>query len=299
MVSTTYNIGTGTEILNNEVIDSIVKQTGMKTYKIKQVCSIVPTSAWNNTFYREDQTVFTGQTGNAVKGIPQGANFPQRALSFQEVTVRVVKYGLEDNIPWEAILAGKIDIQARTAIRLTEGVVSAVDSSIWDSLTQNLGTDSGLVIQSYAITLARFWDYASAAIVDDVMAAKRMIAVNGHYDTGDLVCLISPRDEQSVVSYLIGKGAQFPSIATDSVRNGSIGKIAGVDFIVSESVSSSYALVCKPKTCATYKELVSLRSTTVEDPYRSLKIRVVEEGTVEITDPKAIVLIKGTQSATA
>ena len=60
------------------------------------------------------------------------------------------------------------------------------------------------------------------------------------------------------------------------------------------SITASYALVVKPKTCATWHELVSLRSDTEEDPFRSTRLRVVEEGSLILTDPLAIVLIKDT-----
>src|SRR3990167_3622756 len=67
------------------------------------------------------------------------------------------------------------------------------------------------------------------------------------------------------------------------------------NLVESQSVSASFALVVVPKTCATYKEFESLKSTTINDPYKSVTIRVVEEGAIELTDPLAIVLIRGTQ----
>ena len=98
------------------------------------------------------------------------------------------------------------------------------------------------------------------------------------------------------MNYLADKGAQWSPIATDIAKNGQIGKVSGITIVSSNSVTASHALVVKPKICATWKELVSLRSTTVDDPYKSLKIRVVEEGVLELTDPLAVVLINNTQN---
>jgi len=290
-----YDIQTGgsNRGIRAEVVDAMVKQIAERTYKFKQALAIVPTSAWKNTFFREDPTVMAGQSGNAFKGIPRGAEFPQAVQKWEEVSVRIIKHGAESNIPWEDIIAGDINIQARTIIKLTEGVVKSVDDDIWNSLTQNNLSDTNLRVQSYAVAASRYWSVASAAIIDDVMAAKTLIGKQ-NYDTSDLICFINPDDSRYIVKYLIDKGTQFPSIAQESVRNGKIGSIANVTFIESMSVATSYALLVKPKTCATWKELVSLRSTTVEDPYKSLKIRVVEEGVVEVTDPLAICVIKGT-----
>ena len=290
-----YNSEVGHAVLRKEVIDSMVKQTAAQTYKFKQAVAVVPTSAWKNTFFREGTSVLKGNTGNATKGIPRGSNFPQDKVNWQEITVRIIKYGLETNIPWEDIISGEINVQARSIIRLTAGVVKAVDDQIWDELTES---QSGTgVIQSFAILGGKQWNASSAAIVDDLMKASELISTNGNYDVSNLMCFVSPRDKRSIMNYLHDKGAQYNQLGEDIARNGAIAKVAGVTIIESNSVTASFALVVKPKVCATYKELVSLRSTTIDDPYKSLKIRVVEEGTIELTDPLAIVLISDTQDA--
>lgn len=290
-----YPLESGVAGIRAEVIDSMVKQTAAASYKFKQAVAVVPTSAWNNTFFRENLTVPAGKSGNATKGIPRGSNFPQYTIGWQEVTVKIVKHGLEENIPWEDILSDTINVQTRTVIRLTEGVVKSVDDDIYDVLSDTNGTGSGDVIQSFAIA-GRQWNVSSAAIIDDLMQASELISTNGNYDTSNLIAFVSPKDHRSIKNYLADKGAQWQGIATDVATNGRVGKVAGITLVESNSVPASFALVVKPKTCATWKELVSLRSTTIDDPYKSLKIRVVEEGVVELTDPKAICLIKNTQA---
>ena len=91
-----YGIETGntTRGIRAEVVDAMVKQTAERTYKFKQACAIVTTSAWKNTFFREDTTVLTGASGNSQKGIPRGANFPQAVVKWTELSVRIVKHGL-------------------------------------------------------------------------------------------------------------------------------------------------------------------------------------------------------------
>ena len=278
--------------LRGEVIQEMVKQTAARSYKFLQAVAVVPTSDWSQTFFREDLTVPTGQSGNSIRGIPQGANFPQASIGFEKVTVRIVKFGIEDNIPWEAIISGQINVQARTVIRLTEAVTKAVDDEVWDALTESR-TGTGY-ITSFAILGDAHWDMASAAILNDLMKASRLISEQ-NYDVSDLMCFVSPRDKQNIMKYLADKGAQFPSIATGIVENGRIGTLAGMTLVESVSVTASYALVVKPKTCATWKELVPLRSITVEDPLKSWKIRIAQEGVLELTDPRCIVLIKNTQ----
>lgn len=291
------DLQSGSVGLRKEVVDAMVKQTAARSYKFKQACAVVSTNAWKNTFFREDQTIPAGQSGNATKGIPRGANFPQYSLEWKEVSVRIVKHGLEDNIAWEDIISGDINIQARTIIKLTSGVVKSVDDDIWNSLTEN---QTPVNIQSITLGTSEggHWDEASAAIIDNLMQASQKIAeADNNYDVSDLMCFVSPRDKRSIMKWLADKGTQWSPISTDIATNGRIAKVAGITIVESSSVTASFALVVKPKTVATYKELVSLRSTTVDDPYKSLKIRVVEEGVVELTDPKAAVLIVNTQNA--
>lgn len=292
-----YTLENGSRGLDAETIDAMVKQIAAQTYKFKQAVSIIPTSSLDNTFFREDPTVLTGQPNAPIKGVPFGATFPSMSPNWEKKTVRVVKFAAENNIFWESIKGSAIDQSARIIIKLTQGVTKAVDDYIWDQLTESRNFAASFAIQTYSITLGRYWDVASAAIINDLMQASRLIA-EANYDTSNLMAFVSPKDKQYIMKFLSDKGAQFPSLAQDVTVNGSIGKLAGIQLIESNSVTASFALVVVPKTCATYKEFESLKSTTITDPYKSLTIRVVEEGTIELTDPNAIVLIRGTQSGT-
>ena len=290
-----YPISTGSinKAIRKEVVDSMVKQIAERSYKFKQACAIVPTSAWTNTFFREKTDVLAGQSGNATMGVPRGAAFPHAYVEWQEVSVRIVKHALEATIPWEDVISGDINVQARQIIKCTEGVVYSVDTDIWNSLTEN---QTPVLIQTFNI-VNKQWDAASAAIIDDLMKASQLIASSA-YTTDNLICFVSPRDKRSILKWIVDKGSQFPNIAADVAVNGSFTKLGGITLVEANNVTASMALVCKPKTCATYKELVSLRSDVTEDPFRSVRIRVVEEGKVELTDPKSCVLIKNTQFVT-
>jgi hypothetical protein len=290
-----YNIQQGgiDRGIRSEVIDSLIKQTAQRSYKFKQACAESATNSWVNTFMREDPAVLSEVPGNATKGLPRGAAFPQSVVKWEEVSVRIFKFGKEANILWEDILAGNIDVQARTTLKITETVVKAVDDYILDVITESQAPSR---IQSYAITLGRYWTATSAAIMEDFLNATRLIA-NANYDTSDLMCFVSPTDKVNICSYLVGKGSQFPTVAADVLTNGAFTKLAGIGtFIASVSVPASYAIVLKPRTCATLKQLVPLQSTTKDDPYKSRMIRVVEECVVELTDPLAVCLIKGTKA---
>lgn len=281
----------GTEKLRTQLYDGIVKGFALASYKFKQAVNISPTSAWRNFFYREDPDALTSPSGNSIKGIPRGAAFPQKSVTFERVEAVIEKYGLEDNIAWEDLVSDEVDVRNRTLLRIAEGVAKSVDDEIWDVLTESQSVTD---IQSVTITHGWEWNTASAAIFDDLGAAKRLIATK-NYPLGDLLCFISPQGQEDLDNYIFSKGAQAPQLGNSTAMNGNVGKVNGVTFIVSNSVTASYALVVVPKRCATWKALSPLQTITKEDPLKSLTIRSAEMGVTQLTDPKACVLIINTQ----
>lgn len=282
----------GAEELRNEVYDGIVKGYATQVYKFKQALTIDPTGAWTNYYYRESPDVLTEPPGNAIKGIPRGAEFPSASVSWEKHQGIIEKYGCEDNIAYEDLITDNIDVRNRTLFRIAERVAKSVDDEIWDSMTESRAND--LSIQSFAIASDKEWDSSSAAVIDDLLHAKQLIAEQ-NYDTGNLMCFVSPKDFRSMMTYLSDNGNNFPSVGEGIARNGNMGTIAGVKIIQSNSVTASYALVCVPKKCGTWKQLMPLKTVTKEDALKSLTIRSAEFGTTQITDPKAIVLISNTQ----
>ncbi|MAF43376.1 MAG: hypothetical protein CMI54_04275 [Parcubacteria group bacterium] len=286
------------ESLRGQFFDKVIKQTAKRAYKFKQAVSIVSTGAWRNFFYRETTDVLTGATGNLTKGIPRGAEFPQASGSWDRIETIIEKYGLEDNIPWEDLVSDEIDVRDRTLIKIAEGVTKAVDDEIWAVLSDSGNALANKVVQTIDVggdsMASKFWDVASAAIIDDLLQAKQLIAEE-NYDVGNLMAFVSPKDYRSINNYLAGKGAQFPQLGDSVAANGDAGKLVGIKFVISNSVTASQAIVVVPKRCATWKELVALSTTTKEDPYKSLTIRSVEMGVTQLTDPKSVVFISGTQ----
>lgn len=301
-----YDQEVGTANIRTQYIDGAVKGFATAAYKFKQAVTIDSTSAWKNYFYRETSTALTGKgygsRTSRIKGISRGAEFPQASVSWEKVMTIIEKYGLEENITWEDLISDDIDVRDRTLMRVAEGVAKAVDDEIWSALTEATGgVPAGAPTSIQTINIysagaeARFWDVSSAAIIDDLLQAKQKIA-EYNYDTTGLMAFVSPKDYRSIMSYLADKGAQFPTIGAEVASNGQQGKLAGIQLIVSNSVTASYALVVLPKRCGTWKSIVPLSTTTKEDPYKSLTIRSVEMGVTQVTDPKAVVLIQGTQN---
>lgn len=286
----------GSADLRSQFFDKMVKGVAERSYKFKQAVNIESTSAWKNYFWRESATPLTGVTGLSVKGIPRGAQFPQASPVWDKIQANIEKYGLEQTIPWEDILSDDLDVQERALFKLAEGVTKAVDDQIYTVLADTDGTAGNINTINIHSSTNGGWNETSSAFIDDLLQGKQLIGENS-YDTSDLMLFVNLRDYRSALKYLTDKGAQFPNMGDSIAMNGKQEKVAGIQLITSISVPVSRALLVKPKRCGTWKSLVPLQTSVVEDKFRNVTIRCVEEGVCQLTDPKAVVLFRGTERA--
>ncbi len=288
-----YDIEMGDAGLRKEVIDATLKIFAGRKYIFKDLLTISSNVGWSNTYWREDPSVLTAGNTSSIAGLPRGATFPHANPKFEEITAYVQKYGLETTIFWEDIISGKIDVTARSLLKLIEAVVSNVDGGIRNTIVADGN------IQSITIEAGCEWDMtASAAIIDNLEEAEEKIG-RENYDTSNLMVIVNHRDKRSIINYLVQHGNKLASITDEKLRNksGVIGTLGNKTFMVSPNVQASEAFVVVPKACGTWRQLYPLSSAIKEmDPFVSQTIKVVEVGQVEITDPKAIVWIKNTKS---
>lgn len=270
----------GEDKLRAIAYDTSIKQLAQYAYKMKQLVSVVTSGSWKNYFFREQTDIPTGQSGNAIKGIPRGADFPNAVLTWEQVASRIEKYGLSAMIDHEDIIAGNIDMRNRTILRIAEGVAKAVDSEIFTVLSTDSDIQTGTLQGGY-------WNESSAAIIKDL--AKMKAQVKAYYDNAsDFAIVIHPDNEPNVLHYIYEKGNQATS-SGQAAFNGQIGNPAGVRIITSSVVPASYALFVVPGTCATWKQLMALQTETETKAFRGDTITACEYGVTEVHEPKQIV----------
>lgn len=274
----------GEEGLRAKIYDSSVKQLAKYAYKWKQLVSVVPTSSWKNSFFRETLTVPSGVNGFET-GIPRGADFPNAVVSWENVTSTIKKFGLQTNIDYEDLTSDYIDVRDRTMQRIAEGVAKAVDSEIYATLSEGFPTNV-VDIQNQSATV--YWDATSAQIVKDIATMKKDI--KAYYDNADkFVLVVHPNNEVLIMDYVYGKGSQAPTLGAQMALNGSITNLAGADIITSSIMSVSMALLVVPQRCATWSEMLPLSTDTKSERFKGDTITACEMGTTKLTDPKAVV----------
>lgn len=272
---------TGEEAIRATSYDNSIKQLAKYAYKMKQLVSNVKSGSWKNYFFREQTNIPTGQTGNAIKGIPRGADFPHAVLSWEQIASRIEKYGLGGMIDHEDIIAGNIDTRNRTILRIAEGVAKAVDTEIYNVMSTDSDIQTGTLYGGY-------WDESSAAIIKDLAFMKAQ--VKSYYDNAkDFVMVVNPDTEPHILHYIYEKGAQAMT-SGEKAFNGQIANPAGVKIITSDVVAASFALFVVPKTCATWKQLMALQTDTETKKFIGDEIKACEYGVTEVHEPKQIVL---------
>jgi len=287
----TYDQQTGTKDIRKEVIDKAIKQVTKHSYKFKQALNIVSGSAWKHSFFREKTNVLTGESGNATKGIPRGVEFPQATVEWEKISNVIEKYGLEETILFEDIISSEIAVKDRTIIKLAEGVAKSVDDENWNILTEGLSPSN---IQSITIGSGKEWDSSGADIIDDIEHGTQLLS-EANYPIDKVLMFINAKDKRSIIKYLTDKGAQFNSVAEEAARNGVIGKLGSVTFVVSNSVTADYALMVIPKRCGNWQELLPLSTDINERKFKDTTVTTCEMGVTELTDPLAVILYSNTQ----
>jgi hypothetical protein len=287
-----YDQNSGSANVRSVLYDAMVKGFANATFKFKQAVNVISAAEFTNYYAKENPTILSDLSSiNSVQGIPRGAEFPSLSESWDRASSVLLQFGAEETLSYMDLISDWINVEERSTFRIAEAVANQIDQYILNGLSEN---NSPTNIQTFAAYAG--WNQSSAAIVDDLEQAEQLIGTY-YYDTSDLLVYVGLRDKRALVKWLTDKGAQFPAISEGLLgeRNGVIGKLGNKTFIVTPLMTVSRALVVVPKRCATLREKEPLSTITKVDEFKSKTIRSSGVCTLQVTDPKAIVWITGTQ----
>ncbi len=145
----------GNVTLRAETVDSIVKNFALQEYVMKQLVMTNSSNSWKESYFQETAADLTAPATRSIRGIPRLANFPSGQVTWARKSSYQEKYGLEGTISWEDALTNEIDVIARTLLRISRAVVKAVDTQIWNILTES---QSVVNINSVTITAGSEWN---------------------------------------------------------------------------------------------------------------------------------------------
>lgn len=280
---------TGDQNLRAENINSAVKGFALKKFKMKQVLQQVSSSAWEETYYREQAAEITAQGSLSVRGVPRGASFPKVNTTWSKFTGRQLKWAAEDVIFLEDKLMDNIDVQARTILRVARSLADNIDNYIYAQLTAATGIGTAASVAA--------WDDVTISARDpiqDILAGIQDMDEQNYDALENGFLLVSPKDYKALM--MNSKVINNPSFKTaDVVSNGRVGQIAGLTIIKSTSVSADEAMIIIGQRAATWRTAIPQTSAVIEDKGIKFTIRSWEIGMIQITDPRAVYVITNTQ----
>ena len=280
----------GDSMIRGENINSVVKVFAQKKFKLKPLLTQVSSNKWTETYYKEDPTILTASGTRNIKEIGRLSEFPTVERSWTKVSAVHLKYGDEGLISYEDILTDAINVQARTINGIAESIVNAIDIAIYAALTAEAST-SGTVAATAP------WDATVESTqkpINDILRGIQAMTENNYDALEAGLLLLNPHDYASLMQN--SKVINNPSFKTaDVVSNGRVGQVCGLNIVVSTSVTDDEAMIIIDQRTATWQSVVSMTSAIIPKPGISTLIRSWEIGQIQITDPKAIYTITGTE----
>ena len=287
---------TGQLMLRKEFVDSTVKGFALQEYVMKQLVMIDSSSSWSESYYAETAADLTAGATTSIRGIPRLAAFPDGNPTWAKRTAYNEKYGFEGTISYEDELTNAIDVIARTLIRIARAVVNAVDTQIWNTLTEN---QSASTINSVAIAAGSEWNSTTIANRDpmqNILDAIREIQIDNYNAlNGQGHLVLSPTDYANLLGNAnVRNAGQF--YTAEVTENGRVGKLLGLRVLVSNTVTADYAAVIVAKEVGTWKQVVALTTETKIEPGVSKTIRAWEIGVCQLINAGCVTLISNTQA---
>lgn len=282
----------GMQDLFGQSVDKLAKGFGQQVYNFIEECTVVKMTGDSRRWFQKTSGTLTVTAPSAIANVSPGSKPTTLEQSWTRNTSYKKKYFVEGFLDVEDINDSEIDILAPTVRDLTEAIVKARDSDIWDVMSDS---QTGSNINTFATTAqgGDQWDAANFAAnpIKDLLHAKKLIADNGYNPEGATL-LLDTLGYESLVNWLIsGKGSSVPQFASEKIKTGVVMQILGLNVKVSLNVTTDYALVIVPKRAVTYAEGDAITADTTVDPGIGRNIRVWCSGISYRTDPNAICLI--------
>jgi hypothetical protein len=266
-------------------IDTYAKGYADEENVFKKYLDQSPTNAREMRWYQKTAGFLTGVTTTGMTTDPIGG-MPSLSIptTLEQSWTRKTNYVMEFFVesPWisEAdIKDSDPDVWQTTLRDLVRAVENQVDKRIFGLLSGSLALSGGC--------LGAGWDdTTNANPVLDILSGSALVR-NQSYDASKLVMFVNPIDYKWLINYVVAKGSQFPSFASEKVQSANLMNIAGVDIVVSSNATRGFAVMIIPQRTAKWKTFTPITTAIKTEELIGRKIRVKEEGEILLTDPYA------------
>ena len=277
--------------MRSENIDTAVKAVIKIEEKWKALCAIDSSSAWTESYFRETNDDSTdGGTGSPIRGVPQYAPFPFIDVTETKVSSIIQKYAGESIISLEAQQNITVPMLQRKIYRLGRKIIYQIDVAIEAGVNADAGN-------SVAITAGYEWDSATIANRDpvkDILDAIQTLRVDGiDALSGNGYLVVNGNDYTNIISNT--KVINHPTYESGVMTNGKVGRLLGLNIVVSEAVTADQAYVLVAKQGMVWKQAEGMKVVTTVDAGKSTTIRAWERGVFQLQAPNEVCEITNTR----
>lgn len=258
---------------------------------IRSLISSKPTKAREIKFWQKTTGYLTLTAPAKLSNIAPGARPFVAETSWTPVTKFSIKYMLDSPmINMEDESDSEVNVFRDNAKDVVESIANDNDNDVWNVISENQSASN---INS--VTTQAAWNAASGQDPFlDIMASKTVIRQQTKRSIKNGVLLMNAKAEEDLLVWLVStKGSSVPNFASEKVGTGSIERFAGLKVIVSENITTDFAMVGDLKQAATYREFKSLRTWIITEEGIGRKIRVSTNGVAILIKPKFLTLIDG------
>jgi len=285
--------GAGQALIRGLDIDRVSKDMFEEALIFKKEVKNEGTSSREIRWYQKTSGYLTATAPAKISNIAYGARPFVLRQTWTRNTSYAKKYLLDSEmIDMEDETDSDVQVFLNTVEDITDAVANDLDGDIWDVVSES---QSPTNINDVTSTGA--WDAASGQNpYADVTEAEQLIREQTKKNPV-LKIYLSAKDHKSLKDWLVTtKGSSIPGFSSQLVENKPLITFDGKQVIVSENVTTDFAMVANLERGATYKEFMGLRTWIITEEGIGRKVRVGTNGITLLTRPKYIALISNTQT---
>ena len=255
----------------------------------KPLISSRPTKAREIKFWQKTSGYLTLTAPAKLSNIAPGARPFVAETSWTPVTKFSIKYMLDSPmINMEDESDAEVSVFRDNARDVVEAIANDLDSDIWDVASENQSATN-----INGVTANAAWNAVSGQDpFEDIMQAKMEIRQTTKRRLRNGKLLVNAQGEKDLLVWLVStKGSSIPGVASEKVISGRLVQIAGLDVVVSENVTATFAMVADLKQAVLYRQFKQLQTWIITEHGIGRKIRVSVNGVAILVKPKFIALI--------
>ena len=285
--------GAGQAEIRGLNIDTVSKDLFEEALIFKKEVKNESTSSRQIRWYQKTSGFLLATTPAKISNIAYGARPFVLKRTWTRNTSFTKKYLLDSElIDMEDETDSDVQVFINTAEDLTDAVAFDLDGDIWDVISENR---TPTVINDVTSTAA--WDAASGQNpYEDVAEAEQLIREQTKRNPV-LKLYLNAQDHKSLKVWLVTvKGSSIPGFSSQLIENKPLITFDNKQVIISENVTTDFAMVANLERAAIYKEFMPLRTWIITEEGIGRKIRIGTNGITLLVRPKYISLISNTKS---